>query len=71
MSKDELGLLLTVARILRAVRKNMHDPYVKDDLWALNEALKPWDPDHTVIPLHCDLAAESPLSKLKPTEKAD
>lgn len=64
MGEKELTLLLTVARTLRAIRADSHDAYVRDDLWALDEALKPWSADNTVIPLHRDLAQESPLKKI-------
>ena len=45
MTDDERGLLLTVARILRA---RLADPggiaYDDDDLHAIKEAMKPFDP---------------------------
>jgi hypothetical protein len=45
MTTDEKNLLLTVARILRA--KISREIYAEqdDDLWALNEALAPFDPE--------------------------
>lgn len=41
---NQLALLLTVARVLRA--KCCNEIYAErdEDLWALNEALKPFDP---------------------------
>lgn len=48
---DQLALLLTVARLMRANMKRWSDrePFSReeheDDLWALNEALKPFDPN--------------------------
>lgn len=45
MNEGELGLLLTVARILRAIRSEAHDHYSGDDVRALNEALKSWGPE--------------------------
>lgn len=41
---NELRLLLTVARVLRARLPEMAPAYVEDDLAALNEALAPFDP---------------------------
>ncbi len=50
MTCEQEELLLTVARILRA---RVSDPNVTlvqaaDDLWALNEALKPFGPSEAV-----------------------
>jgi predicted exporter len=42
--KHESALLLTVARILRAKIANEIYAERDDDLWALNEALGPFDP---------------------------
>lgn len=57
----EQALLLTVARILRARLPDMTPPgmdaYLADDMWALNEALKPFDPSN-VVPLHPNTASE-------------
>ena len=40
---NELALLLTVARVLRA-RISTADPWGVDDIAALDEALEPWSP---------------------------
>lgn len=42
MTKQELELLLTVARILRSRISEMAIDYQKDDIDALTEALAPW-----------------------------
>jgi hypothetical protein len=46
MKREELELLLTVARVLRAqVNENPNDPSGNNscDVWALDEALKPFN----------------------------
>ena len=42
MNGNELKLLLTVARILRAIRSEMCDHYSQEDCAALDEAIAPW-----------------------------
>ena len=44
MSSQQLDLLLTVARILRARLGELAPAYYEDDMAALNEALAPFDP---------------------------
>jgi hypothetical protein len=44
MTKDELTLLLVVGRILRASRSEACDYYSQEDVYALDEALAPWQP---------------------------
>jgi hypothetical protein len=44
MTEDERTLLLTVARILRASRREAMDGYSAEDVAALDEALNPFDP---------------------------
>lgn len=44
--EQQLNLLLTVARVLRAQTRDRLNPHVKkydDDLWALNDALAPYE----------------------------
>lgn len=43
MTEAEKTLLLTVGRILRAKIKNEVYAEQEDDLWAIHEALKPFD----------------------------
>lgn len=43
MTKEQEMLLLTVARIMRAKIKNEIYAEQEDDLWAICEALKPFD----------------------------
>jgi hypothetical protein len=49
---DELSLLLTVARILRARLPELAPAYQSDDLEALNEALLPWERPAKVVPIN-------------------
>lgn len=44
MTRAQEALLLTMARILRAKIKNDIYAAQEDDLWAMNEALAPFDP---------------------------
>jgi hypothetical protein len=49
MTRDEKALLLTVARVLRAkiadeIDRPVAIAHLRDDLWALCEALKPFAP---------------------------
>lgn len=50
MTAEQQTLLLTVARILRARLPELAPAYQSDDLWALNEALAPFDPIPSVSP---------------------
>ena len=44
MKPEELELLLTVARILRGVRRDAGDGWAIEDVKLLDDALVPWDP---------------------------
>lgn len=44
MTRNQETLLLTVARVLRAKIRNEIYAERADDLWALNDALAPFDP---------------------------
>jgi hypothetical protein len=43
VSKEELVLLLTCARVLRAQLKEIGSNWADEDIQALNDALAPWD----------------------------
>jgi hypothetical protein len=58
MTEDERTLLLTVARILRASRREAMDGYSAEDVAALDEALNPYDPVRDHEPENTELGAE-------------